>query len=110
MKRFAVFWGVSWFAIVKGWHVAEFAILTLVTAAAIRWWRGQLTGWSIVGAMVFCIGFAASDEWHQSFVPDRFGTVQDVFIDSLGVFAAGGVMLRRLKRRKDINNAVDKGL
>jgi hypothetical protein len=25
-----------------------------------------------VSAMLICIAFAASDEWHQSFVPDRF--------------------------------------
>ena len=25
--RFAIFWGYSWFLIVKGWHLAEFAIL-----------------------------------------------------------------------------------
>ena len=37
--------------------------------------------------------------WHQTFVPDRFGTVQDVFIDGLGICIAGVVMLIRLRRR-----------
>ena len=51
-------------------------------------------------AMVFCAVFAASDEWHQSFIPDRYGTVQDVLIDCLGVFIAGGMLLvRRIRRR-----------
>ena len=45
--------------------------------------------------MLFCIAFAASDEWHQTFVPDRYGTVVDVFIDSLGVLVAGMFMLAR---------------
>ncbi|MCA9098146.1 MAG: VanZ family protein [Planctomycetaceae bacterium] len=99
MERFAVFWGVSWFAIVKGWHVAEFAILTFLLAAALQWWRDKLTTGTIVGAMLFCMAFAASDEWHQSFIPDRFGTVEDVLIDSLGVCAAGSILLARLKRR-----------
>ncbi len=49
--------------------------------------------------MLLDIAFAASDEWHQTFVPDRFGTVQDVLIDSLGVCAAGSLLLLRLNRK-----------
>ena len=49
--------------------------------------------------MVFCVAFAISDEWHQSFVPDRFGTVTDVLIDSLGVLVTGFLLLGRLRRR-----------
>ena len=100
MERFSLFWGISWFAIVKGWHFAEFAILTFLTATALKKLRGKLTAWTIFGAMLFCIAFAASDEWHQTFVPDRFGTFQDVIIDSLGVCVAGSILLSRLKIRK----------
>ena len=99
MESFAVFWGISWFAIVKGWHFTEFSILTFLCVGVIKWCRGFIDSGSIFGAMVFCFAFAASDEFHQSFVPDRFGTVQDVLIDSLGVCAAGTVMLLRLKRK-----------
>ena len=106
MQRFAVFWGLSWFAIVKGWHFAEFVILTLLTVAAWKWWRGNITAWSIVGAMLLCIAFAASDEWHQSFIPDRFGTIQDVVIDSLGVLTAGSVLLVRLNRKNAANPGI----
>jgi VanZ family protein len=96
MQRFALFWGLSWFAIVKGWHVTEFFMLTLFTVSAVKWWRNAITDWSIVGSMLPCIAFAASDEWHQSFIPDRFGTLQDVLIDSLGICAAGSFLLLRL--------------
>ena len=100
MERFAVFWGVAWFTIVKGWHFTEFAVLTVLCAAAISYWRKSADSWSIMLAMVFCAVFAASDEWHQSFIPDRYGTVQDVLIDCLGVFIAGGMLLvRRIRRR-----------
>ncbi len=34
-RRFALFWGYSWFAIVKGWHAAEFAGMVKVTATKI---------------------------------------------------------------------------
>ena len=103
MQRFAVFWGMSWLVIVKGWHFTEFAILTYFSVHVMHWWRSQLTAWSIVGAMIFCIAFAASDEWHQSFIPDRFGTIQDVLIDSAGVFTAGVIFLVRLRRRNANN-------
>ena len=104
MERFAVFWGISWFTIVKGWHFSEFAILTVLAASSLKWLHGKTTSSSIMFAMLFCIGFAASDEWHQSFIPDRYGTVQDVLIDCLGVCAAGAAMLVRLVRK----NANDK--
>ena len=99
MERFGVFWGISWFAIVKGWHFAEFAILTFLCVGVIKWWRGFVDNGSILGAMIFCFAFAASDEFHQSFVPERFGTIQDVLIDSLGVCSAGSLMLIRQKRK-----------
>lgn len=95
MHRFELFWGVSWFAIVKGWHFSEFAILTMLTAGAIRWLRGSLGTWSIVAAMLFCTAFAISDEWHQSFVPDRVGSLEDVLIDCLGIGAAGAILIMR---------------
>jgi hypothetical protein len=100
MQRFGIFWGVSWFAIVKGWHFAEFFVLTWFTVAVIKWWWNVVTPATVGGAMLLCVVFAASDEWHQSFVPDRFGTVQDVLIDSLGVCVAGSVWLLRLSKSK----------
>jgi hypothetical protein len=107
MHRFSVFWGLSWFAIVKGWHFTEFAILTFLAARTLRLWRGHESLWTVGGAMLFCIAFAASDEWHQTFIPDRFGTIQDVLIDGLGVCAAGALLLIRMKRRieKDGNRS-----
>lgn len=38
-------------------------------------------------AGILCVGFAASDEYHQSFVAGRGPSVRDVIIDSIGVFA-----------------------
>ena len=73
MRRFAVFWGLTWFAIVKGWHFTEFALLTLFSVRALRWWRGTTTTSTIVAAMVFCFVFAVSDELHQSFIPIDLG-------------------------------------
>lgn len=100
MERFAIFWGISWFTIVKGWHFTEFAVLTVLCARAIAYWRRSTDSLSVVLAMIFCAAFAVSDEWHQSFIPDRYGTVHDVLIDCLGVFIAGGIMLARQHRMR----------
>jgi VanZ family protein len=38
--------------------------------------------------MAAAIAYAASDEWHQSFVPGRTATAEDVAIDGIGVALA----------------------
>lgn len=38
-------------------------------------------------AGLICVGFAAGDEYHQSFVDGRGPSKKDVMIDSIGVFA-----------------------
>lgn len=106
MSRFRLFWGISWFTIVKGWHFTEFAILTSLTAKGLQWWKQSQSVATIGLAMLACVAFAASDEWHQTFVPDRFGTLTDVLIDSLGVLAMGGLLIRR-QRKLDRNAPID---
>ena len=63
-------------------------------AAAIsprRMVRSALLAWG------FCVVYAISDEWHQTFVPTRVGTPWDVLIDAAG--AALGLALAGLWRR-----------
>lgn len=101
---FQIFWGSAWLLIVKGWHFTEFAVLMLLCMAAIRRITGALSPGKILGAAIFCIGFAASDEWHQSFVPDRMGTLWDVGVDSLGVAITTLWALRRLPKQSSKSN------
>ena len=98
LLQFRDFWAVAWFAVVKGWHFTEFLILTFLCARVLKWWYGAQSQNTIALAMFFCIAYAATDEWHQTFVPDRFGTFQDVLIDGLGVSAAGLTMFSRMKK------------
>ena len=70
-------------------HVTEYAILAALLWRALRGTFGALSR----GAIALCtfgvaVAFAASDEFHQSFVPSRTATVHDVFIDSVGVMLA----------------------
>ncbi|WP_208559971.1 VanZ family protein [Marinilactibacillus kalidii] len=46
---------------------------------------------AIVIALAFCAIYAATDEYHQSFVPGRTALITDVFIDSTGSFV--GILL-----------------
>jgi VanZ like family len=87
-RAFAIFWGSSWFAIVKGWHAAEFAILFTLARALLDRVAGVSSGRALALALAFCLLYAISDEYHQTFVPGRGGTWVDVAIDTLGASAA----------------------
>jgi hypothetical protein len=97
--RFQAFWAVSWFVVVKGWHFLEFAILFRLCLAVADAVRPMPSGSGHVGlAIVICVLYAISDEWHQTFVPDRGGVASDVLIDCLGVLCAAWLVLYRRKR------------
>jgi hypothetical protein len=96
LRRFAAFWGYSWFAIVKGWHAAEFAILFLLVFWIFDRLRPEASRRNLAVAAILAALFAMSDEYHQTFVPGRGGTWKDVGIDCLGIGLAGAlVWLRR---------------
>jgi VanZ family protein len=69
-------------------HLTEYAILALLLWRAMRGrqtmqaqpWRWSQAGLVLAGVFLY----AASDEFHQSFVPNRTALVSDVFIDSAG--------------------------
>ncbi len=86
-------------------HLTEFAVFGLLLWRAIR--HASADGhppwqWSQAGlALLLVMIFAASDEFHQTFVPGRTGQVSDVFIDTsgavvgLGLLWLGGKLLKR---------------
>ena len=88
-SRFQLFWVFSWFAIVKGGHVAEFAILFLLCVESMSRLRGKYTTSTLLFSISLCVAYAISDEMHQANVPGRYGTVDDVLIDGIGVLIAG---------------------
>ena len=87
--RFKVFWVLSWFVIVKGWHAVEFALLFVFCVEAMNCIRGRYATRNLLYSIFFCVAYAVSDELHQAYVPGRVGTVGDVMIDSVGVIIAG---------------------
>jgi VanZ family protein len=74
-------------------HVTTFAGLALLLSRA---FRGEGTRWrvALVLALVLTSAYGASDEWHQSYVPNRDASVNDWHADTIG--AAVGVLLARL--------------
>ena len=70
-------------------HFTEYAILS---ALLWRGLRGTFTAASgtllAVATFLVAAGFAASDEFHQSFVPTRTASPRDVMIDCLGALVA----------------------
>jgi VanZ family protein len=59
-------------------HMTEYGVLYLL-------WRRALPaapGWTPVA---IALAYAATDEWHQTFVTGRHGTPVDVLIDAVGI-------------------------
>ena len=73
------------FGIRKLGHLTEYAILAMLLWRALR---GTLRSARNLGiaSMVFMVSavFAASDEFHQSFIPSRTASSRDVMIDICG--------------------------
>jgi VanZ family protein len=78
-------------------HVSEYFVLTALLLRALR--RSQVAAaWAVAAAAALV--YAASDEWHQSFVPGRTATPRDVAIDGIGIaLAALAVSRTRLRER-----------
>ena len=76
------------FLVRKSAHFVEYGLLGALLFRAMREGR---TGWNwrwAAGAIVIAAAVAASDEWHQTFVPSRTPSPIDVGIDTVGAAVA----------------------
>lgn len=89
------------FWIRKAGHATVYAVLaTLVMAALQNRFDPRRWTWNrrrVLLTLTFCLLYAISDEWHQSWVPTRHGSAIDVAIDTLGAILALA-FLRCLRR------------
>ncbi|NMM54296.1 VanZ family protein [Paenibacillus aquistagni] len=94
MYAFLEFW------LRKGAHFATFGVLGLLF---LRAWR-KYTHLEIasIAALLCTFLYAASDEWHQSFVVNRTGRIADVVLDTTGAlfFIVIACLLIRRRERK----------
>jgi VanZ family protein len=68
-------------------HMGEYGILTALLFSALRI-HITCEGRALLIAVLVAVLYAFSDEWHQTFVPGREGSLRDVAIDALGVVGA----------------------
>jgi VanZ family protein len=67
----------------KSAHVTEYAILTALWIGTLRYTTVNKYKWLL--SPILAILYAASDEWHQSFVLGRTGHAIDMAVDSIGI-------------------------
>lgn len=85
----------------KAAHMTEYFLLAIAVSFPLYVYR--VRGFSLfMLAGVLCVGFAALDEYHQSFVGGRSPAVRDVGIDSIGVLI--GILLVQLFCWSVLNN------
>ncbi len=85
-------------------HAGAYAVLGALVRGALGGWR--VRPWMALGfAIAVGTAYGASDEWHQSFVPNRSPDPADLAADALGAAAgaaAAALILRRVGARASI--------
>jgi len=78
-------------------HLTEYAVLAFLV---VRWAAAAFPGAPLsvllLVAWVACAAYGASDEFHQSFVPDRSPSLTDIAADIVGSFL--GIVTHTRKR------------
>jgi VanZ family protein len=72
----------------KAAHMIEYGILASLLWRALSRGQGALSRSALVTAFIVSVLYAASDEYHQTFVPGRNGTPVDVGLDTVGALIA----------------------
>jgi len=87
------------FLVRKGAHFTEYAVLALLAARAFYTSSRELLRrrW-FTCALLLVVFYSLSDEFHQTFVPSRTGSIYDSFIDITGGLTA--LLCRKLWRRR----------
>jgi VanZ family protein len=84
----------------KAAHFTEYAILAYLAARAFSTSpRHELANRWFLVSLALVVVYALLDEYHQSFVPSRTGSVYDSFIDIAGGLVALLLIRRRRKAR-----------
>lgn len=73
------------FVIFKTLHMVEYAVLYILLVRAFLEGKKTNRESSMKKAFIVAVVYAASDEFHQTLVPTREGTIRDVFIDTAGI-------------------------
>ncbi len=98
--------GVSWAnaALREVGHVTGYGVLSWLFFRA---WRATLgsraaswaPSWSAI-AFFMTAAVASLDEWHQTFLPSRTGSIHDVFLDSTAALTVQVLLFALLRKRR----------
>lgn len=92
-ERLDYFAGRIQYPVRKLAHMTEYFLLAV--AVSFPFYVYGLRGFPLMLVVgLICVGFAAGDEYHQSFVDGRGPSKKDVMIDSIGAF--GGIITVRI--------------
>jgi VanZ family protein len=75
------------FTVKKLAHVTVYGILTVLLFRALQI-HIRHKSHALLTAALIAVLYGFSDEWHQTFVPGREGTLRDVAVDALGAVGA----------------------
>jgi VanZ family protein len=95
--------GVWDFILRKMAHMTEYAILFLLLWRALRL-HIHAERVAMIAAASAALIYAASDEWHQTFVRGRSGTIRDIGFDLAGILGAW-LFAAWLSRRRSAGRA-----
>ncbi|MGQ9904980.1 MAG: VanZ family protein [Anaerolineae bacterium] len=86
----------------KAGHITAYAILMALLLRSATPDQGSLTRGKVIACCMILVGYACSDEFHQSFVPGRNSSLTDVILfDATGGLLGLAYYFRtRLRREK----------
>lgn len=83
-------------------HGAAYFVLALLAVRALgKGLRERVSRAALYGGIAIAIGYGVTDEWHQSHVAGRVGSVVDVLYDGAGALMAGAALVLFWKAREE---------
>lgn len=70
-------------------HGGAYFVMALLAVRALARGLREPAWRALFGGLAIAVAYGASDEWHQSWVPERVGSWFDVLYDGVGALAAG---------------------
>ncbi len=71
-------------------HAGAYFVMALLAVRAVaRGLREPASRRALFGGLAIAVAYGASDEWHQSWVPERVGSWLDLLYDGVGTLLAG---------------------
>ena len=80
----------------KSAHVTEYAILFWLLFRAMSDDNKDVTKSMFIKVFILTVLYAFSDEWHQTFVAGREGTLRDVGFDTIGTLISLNLKKRNI--------------